>query len=94
MYAQVHFECPTTIRQPIVPATTLQTRADGNFMFTVDQQNKVHMHKVEIGRDLGGQFEVASGIKVGDTVIVNPSDLLREGMAVTPTIQKSNKNTD
>jgi len=87
MYAQVRFQCPAKIRPPIVPATTLQTRADGSFMYTVDDQNNVHMHKVEIGRDLGGQFEVASGITIGDKVIVSPMDFLREGMQVKPVVQ-------
>jgi multidrug efflux system membrane fusion protein len=86
MYAKVRFEAPSKVRQPIVPATTLQTRADGGFMFTVDAANKIHMHKVSIGRDLGGQFEVSSGIKVGDKVIINPSDELREGQACTPVL--------
>ena len=63
------------------------TRADGNFMYTVNSRNKVHIHKVEIGRDLGGQFEIASGIAPADQVIVSPSDLLREGMQVSPVMQ-------
>jgi RND family efflux transporter MFP subunit len=87
MYAQVRFQCPAKIRPPIVPDTTLQTRADGNFMYTIDVQSKVHVHKVEIGRDLGGQFEIASGLAVGDKVIVSPSDMLHDGMLVTPVIQ-------
>lgn len=88
MYAQVTFQCPAKIRSTIVPATALQTRADGAFMYVVDDSNYVHMHKVEIGRDLGGQFEVSSGIKSGDRVIISPSDLLRTGMKVTPVLQE------
>jgi RND family efflux transporter MFP subunit len=84
MYAQVSFQAPKKVRLPVVPATTLQTRADGGFMYTVDQNNIVHMHKVEIARDLGGQFEVMRGIGIGDLVIVSPSDRLQEGMTVTP----------
>jgi len=84
MYAKVHFECATTIRQPVVPATTVQTRADGAFIYTVDKDNRVHMHKVEIGRDLGGQFEIAKGIEVGETVIINPNDEVQDGTLVNP----------
>jgi RND family efflux transporter MFP subunit len=84
MYTQVRFQAPAKVRLPVVPATTMQTRADGCFMYTVDGKNVVHMHKVEIGRDLGGQFEVARGIASGDHVIVSPSDRLIEGMKVNP----------
>jgi RND family efflux transporter MFP subunit len=86
MYAQVRFQVPTKIRLPVVPATTLQTRPDGAFMFVVDKAHHAHLHKVFVGRDLGGQFEIASGINVGDLVIINPSDEIRDDMLVTPTV--------
>ncbi|HEY9680974.1 MAG TPA: efflux RND transporter periplasmic adaptor subunit [Oculatellaceae cyanobacterium] len=89
MYAKVRFQAPSKIRLPIVPATTLQTRADGLFMYTVDQDNKIHMHKVSVARDLGGQFEIANGINSGDKVIVNPSDELREGQSCSPVVMPS-----
>jgi multidrug efflux pump subunit AcrA (membrane-fusion protein) len=86
MYAQVRFQVPTKVRLPVVPATTCQTRPDGAFMFTVDKEHRAHLHKVFVGRDLGGSFEIASGINVGDLVIINPSDEIRDNMEVTPTI--------
>ncbi|HEY9713747.1 MAG TPA: efflux RND transporter periplasmic adaptor subunit [Chroococcales cyanobacterium] len=82
MYASVKFQAPAQVRLPIVPATTLQTRADGAFIYTVDSTEHVHMHKVEIARDFGGQFEVSRGIAIGDQVIVSPSDNIVEGMSV------------
>jgi RND family efflux transporter MFP subunit len=82
MYARVHFQCATNIREPVVPATTVQTRADGNFIYTVDSENRIQMHKVEIGRDLGGQFEIAKGIQVGDTVVLNPTSEVQDGVVV------------
>lgn len=88
MYAHVMFHCPAKIRAVMVPATTLQTRSDGGFMYVVDSNNVVHMHKIEIGRDLGGQFEISSGIATGDKVVVNPPDFLKTGMNVMPVIQE------
>jgi RND family efflux transporter MFP subunit len=94
MYAQVRFQCPAQIRLPVVPATTVQTRADGEFMYTVDSAKHLHMHKIEIGRDLGGFFEIARGITPGDIVVINPSDQLREGMLVNTIVApvEMNKN--
>ena len=83
MYVQVHFRSPSQVRMARVPATTAQIRANGCFMYTVDDKNLVHVHKVEIGRDLGGQFEITRGINVGDRVIVSPSDELTEGQLVS-----------
>jgi RND family efflux transporter MFP subunit len=92
MYAKVHFQAPSAVRLAIVPATVLQTRADGNYVYIVDGQNRVHMNKLEIGRDLGGQLEVFKGCKAGDTIIVNPPDDVRDGMLVTPVMLPKQKD--
>ena len=84
MYASVHFQSPVAVRLPKIPATTVQTRADGCFVYTVDKQNVVHLHKVEIGRDLGGHFEIARGISSGDIVIVSAPDSVHDGLKVSP----------
>ncbi len=84
MYAKVRFRAPTEVRLPIVPATTLQTRADGDFIYTVNSEKRAHMHKLVIARDMGGKFEVFKGIAIGDTVIVNPPDDIQDSMLVNP----------
>jgi RND family efflux transporter MFP subunit len=84
MYARVRFEAPAQNSLTVIPATTVQTRPDGSYVYSLDEQNRVHMHKVEIGRDLGGQFEIARGLQAGQRVIVNPSDELQEGLLVKP----------
>jgi RND family efflux transporter MFP subunit len=86
MYAQVRFQCPALVRLPVVPATTVQTKADGSFVYSVDSANRVHMHKIEIGRDLGGFFEVAKGISAGDKIIISPSDQIQDGITVVPVV--------
>jgi RND family efflux transporter MFP subunit len=86
MYAKVRFQAPATLRLPVVPATALQTRADGSFIFIVDKNNAVHMHKLVIGRDLGGQFEVSKGVNTGDKVVLNPPDTLVDNMKVDPVL--------
>jgi RND family efflux transporter MFP subunit len=92
-YAKVHFQAPSAVRLAVVPATVLQTRADGAYVYTVDAQNRVHMNKLEIGRDLGGHLEVFKGVKTGDKVIVNPPDDVRDGMLVVPVMAPTRKDT-
>ncbi|CAN5150414.1 efflux RND transporter periplasmic adaptor subunit [soil metagenome] len=82
MYAKVSFQSKSAVPLPIIPATTLQTKPDGSFIYVVDAQNRAHMRRLEIGRDLGGQFEVASGVNAGEKVVVHPPDDLVDGMLV------------
>jgi RND family efflux transporter MFP subunit len=91
MYAKVRFQAPATMKLPVVPASTLVTRADGQFVYIVDNNNVVHMHKLDVGRDLGGQFEVASGVNAGDKVIISPQDIITDGMKVNPVVAPTPK---
>ncbi len=88
MYVKVGFLSNSKFRLPELPSPTLQTRADGIFVFTVDHENKVHIHKVTIARDFGGKVEIEQGIQPGDLAIVNPPDDLREGTVVKPVLEK------
>jgi len=93
-YAKVRFQTAAQIRLTAVPSTTVQTRADGSFIYTVDSQNHVHMHKLEIGRDLGGKVEVVKGITPGDKVIINPQDDLVDGATVNPVLSPVAADTE
>jgi hypothetical protein len=42
----------------------------------------VHYHKLVLGRDFGAELEVDSGLTDGDTVVLNPTDAVREGAVV------------
>jgi hypothetical protein len=35
-----------------------------------------------VGRDLGAELEVNSGLEEGDAVVLNPTDAIREGVTV------------
>ncbi len=94
MYAKVRFRAPAEVRLPVVPATVLQTRADGEFIYTVDSENRAHMHKITIARDMGGQFEVFKGVAIGDTVIVNPPDDIQDSMLVKPVLASNGSESN
>jgi RND family efflux transporter MFP subunit len=84
MYARVHFQAPAQNRLVVLPAVAVRTRAEGNFVYTVDDNKVAHLHKVEIGRDLGGQFEIARGVKAGERAVINAPDNVYEGVKVEP----------
>ncbi|HEY9678769.1 MAG TPA: efflux RND transporter periplasmic adaptor subunit [Drouetiella sp.] len=90
MYAKVRFQSPATFRLPIIPASTLQTRADGQYIYVVDGNSVAHLQKLEMGRDFGGYFEVAKGIKPGDKVVMSPPDTLMNNMKVEAVLAPNN----
>jgi multidrug efflux pump subunit AcrA (membrane-fusion protein) len=45
----------------------------------VDQNCRVQLRNVTIGRDFGNSVEVLSGLQASDAVITNPSDSLNAG---------------
>jgi RND family efflux transporter MFP subunit len=78
MYAEIKLG---TLRQEPwirIPGTTVVTRTDGLFVVMV-QDGKVHYQPITIGRDYGDEVEIRIGLKGGETVVVSPSDDLREG---------------
>jgi multidrug efflux pump subunit AcrA (membrane-fusion protein) len=68
----------------VLPSGTLVVRADGPQVAVLRADNTVHFQRIQIGRDYGDRVEVASGLELGDSVIVNPSDAVREGVKVNP----------
>jgi hypothetical protein len=58
-------------------------RTEGPEAAVVKSDNTVHYQKLELGRDFGTEVEITSGLDEGTRVVVNPSDDIREGVAVT-----------
>jgi RND family efflux transporter MFP subunit len=82
MYAQVRFSAANAKPMLLVPGDTLQTVKTGPRVAIVGPDHVVHFRQVTIGRDLGSDVEIASGLEPGDLVISNPSDAVQEGTVV------------
>jgi RND family efflux transporter MFP subunit len=82
MYAQVDFSVERNQPSLTIKGDTLVVRADGPQVALVDGAGKVHFQRIQLGRDYGDRLEVLSGLEEGQQVIVNPSDLVREGARV------------
>jgi multidrug efflux pump subunit AcrA (membrane-fusion protein) len=87
-YAQVHFDIVTAHPPLVVPGNTLIFRQAGPQLGVVDDDGTVHLKKIVIGRDLGTQLEITSGIEPDDQVILNPSDSLADGQKVRVTTEQ------
>ncbi len=66
-----------------VPSNTLLFRPEGIRVAIVGADGKVHLQPVTIGRELGVEVELGSGVTADDKLIVNPADSLNEGDMVS-----------
>jgi RND family efflux transporter MFP subunit len=82
MYAQAKFSIPRSHAVVIIPADALIANAQGTRVAVVDASKRVHFRSVGVGRDLGTQIEVLSGLNGGETVASNAPDTLAEGQEV------------
>ncbi|PWU10422.1 MAG: efflux RND transporter periplasmic adaptor subunit [Terriglobia bacterium] len=91
MFTQVDLMVPRRDPPLLIPGDTLVVRADGPQVAVVDSGNEVHYTRIKLGRDYGDRLEVLSGIELGQQLIVNPSDFVREGVKVKPVQQEPSK---
>ena len=59
-----------------VPAAALQRIEDEWVVFVPQSQERFEIRRVGRGRDLGGEVELLSGVKPGETVVVDGAFLL------------------
>jgi RND family efflux transporter MFP subunit len=84
MYTQVDLSVPRQDPPLVIPGDTLVVRSDGPQVAVVSGDNTVHFTRIQLGRDFGDRLEVLSGLNEGQSLVVNPSDAVREGGKVQP----------
>ncbi len=72
----------TLHNQTVVPVAAVQRGADGSFVFVVTPEKTVTQRNVKTGVQDGDNIQILSGIKPGDTVVVDGADRLRDGQDV------------
>ena len=81
-YAEVHFQLPAQVGALRLPSNTLLFRANGMQVASVDDNGRVTLKTVALGRDFGKEVEVVNGLAASETVIVNPPDSIATGDTV------------
>ncbi len=81
-YVEVHFKLPTNSEILTLPTSALLFREHGMEVATVGSGDKVVLKPIRIGRDLGTEVEVDSGISTNDKIIDAPSDSLEANTVV------------
>jgi membrane fusion protein, multidrug efflux system len=83
MYAHVTLSSPNPNALLYVPDNTILIDSKGTRVATVGADQKIHFKSVNLGRDFGSKSEITSGLAPSDVLVQNPTDDLREGMAVS-----------
>jgi RND family efflux transporter MFP subunit len=89
MYANVRLIGARATPWVLIPGDSLVVRTKGAQVAVVGANNLVHFQSVEIGRDYGPELEIRSGLTGNEIVIINPTDDVREGVAVKPVFQRA-----
>ncbi len=81
-FAEVQFHVPAAPGTLLVPTTALVFGRHGMEVAKVDAARKVTLVPVTVGRNLGNEVEIASGIATGDALIDNPQETTVTGETV------------
>jgi RND family efflux transporter MFP subunit len=82
MYAQVTFTLAAQRTSFIIPTSSLVIDRSGMHVVTIQHNQQVHFVPVVIGKDMGTQVEVLSGLQGSEALVASPSDLLHDGQDV------------
>jgi RND family efflux transporter MFP subunit len=88
MYAEVTLTLTSDRNVFELPATVLMTDAAGVRIATVGPDNRVHLQRIVIERDLGSTVQIASGLDGGERVVQVPGPELADGESVEPLTPK------
>jgi membrane fusion protein (multidrug efflux system) len=55
-----------------------------NFVWVVDDANKVSQHKVTVGPRIGSDWIIEEGLKPGERIVVEGLQKVRDGATVQP----------
>jgi len=89
-YTEVHLKVPAGSPALVLPVSALIFRSDGLQVGTVQNGNRAALINVVLGRDMGNEVEIVSGLTADDSVIVNPPDSVVSGETVRTTAAQPN----
>jgi membrane fusion protein, multidrug efflux system len=73
-----------TLQQAVlVPTPAVLSGAPGDYVYFVNANDTVSVHKVTLGPSDGSNTAILSGLTAGDTVVVDGTDRLSDGAAIS-----------
>jgi multidrug efflux pump subunit AcrA (membrane-fusion protein) len=78
-FAEVPFQLPADPNILHIPTSALLCRKEGLEGAVIGKKGKIELKQVELGRDLGTQVEILSGLSPDDKVVDSPFDSIAAG---------------
>jgi multidrug efflux system membrane fusion protein len=81
-FVNVQLQVRTIQNAVVVPVTAVRQSGSGEFVFVLQQDRTVKVRPVVRGQMLGDRVQIASGLQIGERVITEGADRLRDGARV------------
>jgi multidrug efflux system membrane fusion protein len=82
-FVNAHLLVQTLKGVVVAPVAAIQHGAPGDFVYLVGSDNAVHIQVVKSGITQGDRIQITDGLKVGDKVVVDGLDRLRDGARIS-----------
>jgi membrane fusion protein (multidrug efflux system) len=83
-FVQVQIEKKNQKAAVAIPQSAVQKNSENYYVLVVDKENKVEVRPVQLGRQQQGQWEVKTGLLIGERIIVEGLQKVRPGAEVSP----------
>jgi RND family efflux transporter MFP subunit len=81
-FVEVHFHVPSNPDTLRIPTTALLFTKNGTQVAEVQDDHRVALRTVKLGRNLGNDVEIQSGVTLAQRLVDNPQEFLSSGDAV------------
>ncbi|MBP1182846.1 efflux RND transporter periplasmic adaptor subunit [Methylobacterium sp. PvR107] len=81
-FVEVHFQIPSNPDTLRIPTTALLFTKNGTQVAEVQDDHRVALRKVKLGRNLGNDVEIQGGVTLAQRLIDNPQEFLSSGDVV------------
>lgn len=82
-FVNVQLQVRTINNAVVVPVTAVRQSGSGEYVFVLQQDRTVKQRPVVRGQALGERVQIVSGLQIGERVITEGADRLRDGARVT-----------
>jgi multidrug efflux system membrane fusion protein len=88
-FVNVEMLTDTLHQAVLVPTSAVLSGAPGDYVYLVNDDHTVSVHKVTLGPSDGTNTAILSGLSAGDTVVIDGTDRLNDGAKITVAAAKS-----
>ena len=83
-YAKARFKVQDRTGALLIPQRAVQELQGRNFVWVVDDANKVSQRGVTVGQRIGSDWVIEEGLKPGERIVVEGLQKVREGAPIQP----------